>query len=316
MRECGDFLSLVAVADVQQELINKVDLPRVAKFADHRQMLDSCDLDAVYIATLAGVREAIAIDAIDAGLHVMCEKPMAADSDACRRINEAAKAAKRVVGVNFEMRFYDWVVHINEWIAQGMLGRVEAIHMQELWDGHKAFGPSSQRRRRLIDVAGALDCGIHRADLARSFAGGGEWQRVEAQGAWFDETSTLPPHITVLATLDSGAYLSLTSSFAYTAYIKSIAYQEIMTVVGTKGIIHVVEGTDRKIHVELVCDEVSQMASYDMTLHSRIIPRVLREFTARIEGMPHDGILALGEDGLAAQQFIERANASALAHRA
>lgn len=315
MHLSSDFVTLVAVADVQQANLDRVESSGVQKFLDYRQMLDVCDLDAVYIATLASIRETIALDAIAAGLHVMCEKPMAANSDACQRIVKAAEASNLVVGVNFEMRFYDWVIQINQWISQGLLGRIEAVHIQEMWDGHKSFGASAARRRRLIDEAGALDCGIHRADLARVFIGGGNWQRIEAQGAWFGETSAYPPHISVIATLDTGAYTTLTSSFAYTAYIDAVAYSEIFTIVGTQGIVHVVEGTDRNIHIELVSRDLSQTCTAGLTLHGRIIPKVLREFTARIEGTPHDDLLATGSDGLAAQQFVERANANALANR-
>jgi len=315
MRDSSEFLTLAAVADLQQANLDRVELPGVQKFLDHREMINQCDLDAVYIATLANVREAIALDAIAAGLHVMCEKPMAADSNACRRIIEAADASSRVVGVDFEMRFYDWVIQVNQWIAQGLLGQIEAVHIQEMWDGHKSFGKTADRRRRLIDIAGALDCGIHRADLARVFAGGGNWQRIDAQGAWFGETSELPPHISVIATLDTGAYLSLTSSLAFTAHIDPRAYNEIFTIVGTLGIIHVVEGSDRIIHVELVSRDLSQTFTSSHTSHAQIIPNVLREFTSRIEGLPHDGLLATGEDGLAAQVFVERANASAVANR-
>lgn len=315
LRDSREFLTLVAVADPRLEDGDSSELPGIRTFSDYKKMLRQCDLDAVYIATLASVREAIACDAIAAGLHVMCEKPMAQDSHACQRIIEAAEASSRVVGVNFEMRFYDWVVQVNQWIAQGLLGRVEAVHIQEMWDGHKAFGPAADRRRRLMDVAGSLDCGIHRADLARVFAGGGNWQRVEAQGAWFGETCALPPHISVIATLDTGAYVSLTSSFAFTAYIEPKAYNEIFTIVGSLGIIHVVEGTDRKIHVELVSRDLSQTYVCEQTSHEQIIPKVLKEFTSRIKGLPHDGFMATGEDGLAAQQFVERANADAVANR-
>lgn len=315
MRDCGDFLTLAAAADVQQTNLDVVASQGVRTFADHQAMIDACDLDAVYIATLAGARERIALDAIAAGLHVMCEKPMASDSEACRRIVAAAGGAGRVVGVNFEMRFYDWVMQVNRWIAGDLLGRVEAVHVHEMWDGHKAFGPASARRRRLMDIAGALDCGIHRADLARLFAGGGNWQRIVAQGAWFDETCELPPHISVIASLDTRACVSLTSSLAYTAYVDAVAYLETFTIVGTSGIVHVMEGTDRTIHIELAARNLSRKLTQDAASHVQTIPRVLREFAARIEDKPHDNILATGEDGLAAQQFIERANADAVAHR-
>jgi len=310
-----DFLRLVAVSDLQQANLDRVEVGGVEKFLDYREMIARCDLDAVYIATLASVREAISLDAIAAGLHVLCEKPMALDCDACTRILDAAEKADRVVGVNFEMRFYDWVRQISDWIGQGLIGRIEAVHMLDMSDSHKAFGPMAERRKRLMDIAGALDCGSHRADLARLFTGGGNWQQIEAHGAWFGETSVPPPHISVLATLENGAHFSLASSMAYTAYIEPRAFQETFTIVGNLGIIHVYQGTDKTVLVELASRDLSKTYKTEHVAHSDIIPAVLREFTARIEGTPHDGILATGEDGLAVQQFVERANASAIANR-
>lgn len=310
----SDCVRFVAASDLQQANLDKLQAPGIAKYTDYRQMLAECKLDAVYLATLSSVREKIAIDALTAGLHVMCEKPMATDAAACRRMVDAAKKAGKLIGVNFEVRFYSWVRQARKWINAGRLGRIEAIHILDMWDGHKSFGELAPRRRRLVEVAGGLDCGIHRADLAR-FLAGGEWRDIEAYGAWFGEAVDPPPHVSVLARLDSGAHFSLTSSMGYTAHIEPKAFLETIVFAGDRGVIQYTEGTDRKIRVELASADEATVLEDTHLAHSAIMPAVIREFAARIEGRPHDNILATGEDGLAAQQFVERANASAMARR-
>jgi len=310
----GDCVRFVAASDLHQANLDKLEAPDVAKFTDYRQMFAQCRLDAVYVATLAGAREAITLDAIAAGLHVICEKPMSLDAAGCQRMVDAAKRAGRLIGVNFEMRFYDWVRTARNWINAGRLGRVEAIHIQDMWDGHKSFGELAARRRRLIEAAGALDCGIHRADLAR-FLAGGEWRDIDAYGAWFGEDINLPPHLSVLARLDTGTHFSLTTSLGYTAHIEPRAYLETIVIAGDRGVIQYVENTDRKVHIQLASADETAFLEGTHPSHSKIMPSVIREFAARIEGRPHEGLMATGEDGLAAQTFVERANAGAIQRR-
>jgi predicted dehydrogenase len=77
----------------------------VPAVADHRALIDAGDLDAVVVCSPNGTHAAVTLDALDAGLHVLVEKPLCitlADAD---RIVAAARERDRVVQVGYMKRF-------------------------------------------------------------------------------------------------------------------------------------------------------------------------------------------------------------------
>ncbi len=312
LQKCED-VTLVAAADMNVANLEELE-GDIEKFASHSEMIEKADLDAVYIATLADSHEQIACDALKAGLHVVCEKPMASDAAACRRMVEAAEAAGRQIVIDFPLRFSGHFQQIRQWVRDGRLGRVEAVHIQEFWDGHKAYGPLAERRLRLTEKAGTLDCGIHRADLARFFTDADKWTSVQAIGRWFGEVVSLPPHIAVLAELDNGVLVTLNGSFAYTAYIEPKDKHELFTLVGTKGVVRFFETQDGPHLLRLFSDSGNE--EIEVSRQGKAIPALLSEFAAVAEGRldkPEFG--ATGLDGLRAQEFVDLANADAVRRR-
>jgi predicted dehydrogenase len=76
-----------------------------AAYADHRELLDRTDLDAVLICSPAATHAEIALTALDAGLHVFVEKPMCLTLAAADEIVKASRDAGRVVQVGYMNRF-------------------------------------------------------------------------------------------------------------------------------------------------------------------------------------------------------------------
>src|SRR5690349_24791763 len=75
-----------------EELAAKYAVPQV--FTDYRQMIEHGKLDAVVVATPDDTHYAIVIAALDAGLHVMCEKPVALNAQHARAMVEKAEAMR------------------------------------------------------------------------------------------------------------------------------------------------------------------------------------------------------------------------------
>jgi predicted dehydrogenase len=314
IRGAGERCRLAAVCDVNAENLARIDAAGAARFADHRAMIAAGGLDAVYVATLVDSHARIAIDALGAGLHVVCEKPMAASVEECRAMLAAAERAGRLLAINFETRYHASSLRIRRWIREGRLGRVEAIHAQNLWDGHKVFGPIGARRKRLTDLAGALDCGVHKADLIRFFCGG-NWKEVRAMGRWFGEDVAKPPHISVLASLDNGVLATLNASFAYTAYIPGRLFNDVLTIVGTHGVVSHMGDMQTPSVVKLVSADLTEEVPWDDASHDHVMVSLLNEFCDVAEGRKPaaDAVFATGQDGLMAQVFVEEANRQALA---
>ncbi|MCE9589150.1 MAG: Gfo/Idh/MocA family oxidoreductase [Planctomycetes bacterium] len=309
-----DRFTLAAVCDISRDNLAAVGAQGVAQFTDHREMLAKAEIDAVYVATLADTHAAIAIEAMKAGKHVICEKPMATSVEDCRAMVETAEKNKRILAVNFETRYEAEVRAVRRWIDEGRLGRIEAVHVQHFWDGHKAFGALAARRFRLSDLAGGLDCGIHKADQIRHFCGG-RWADISARGRWFGESTKHPPHISVTAELDNGVLATLSASFAYGAYMQPVATSDVLTIVGSAGVVNCFNDTIRTTTLRLHSQSLVEAIDLTGVSHVHPMTELVRDFADAVEGRGVTQRMATGVDGWQAQVFVEQANRDANAHR-
>src|SRR5262245_49187467 len=73
------------------EMAGKYAIPSV--FTDYREMIEKGRLDAVVVSTPDDLHYPVTMAALEAGLHVLCEKPMALNAEQAREMEEKAKAA-------------------------------------------------------------------------------------------------------------------------------------------------------------------------------------------------------------------------------
>jgi predicted dehydrogenase len=313
---------LVAACDVSQDLVNQVQ--GVARYTDFRQMFAREKLDTIYVATLSDTHAAITLEALKAGYHVICEKPMANGLADCKAMADAARELNRRLFINFETRLYGHMRQIRQWIADGRLGRVEAVHLNSLWDGHKNTGELAERRGRLLKMAGGLDCGIHKLDLARYFAGGARWRTIKALGAWYGEAFTFPPHIAVLGRLENGVMVTVNASLGYASQIKPRPMNDGLNIVGDRGIVAInndhdslEESAASKNPVRLITDSGVEKIAQIKSTHVAMIGE-LADLVAGVvmDGQPAPLELATGDDGVQAQWATETANQQAASERA
>ena len=93
--------------------------------ADYRELLAKDDIDAVYCAVPHNLHEQIYIDIINAGKHLLGEKPFGIDIEANRKIMEAIKAHPEVmVRCSSEFPFYPACQKLIEWIRDGKFGKI------------------------------------------------------------------------------------------------------------------------------------------------------------------------------------------------
>ena len=149
-------------------------------FGDLDTMLDSGGLDAVSIVTTDSSHAAVALKAIERGLHVMCEKPLATNYADAMKMAKAAKRKKVKTAVNFSYRRSAAVQYASKLVQSGKLGRVihvEASYLQS-WLASSAWGTwkdSPQLLWRLSRKHGSNgdlgDIGVHIYDLVSFVAG-------------------------------------------------------------------------------------------------------------------------------------------------
>lgn len=118
-------LKLTAVCDLDAEKLGK--FPEVAGFTKHRELLKSSLVDAVIIATPHFSHTTIGIDAIEAGLHVLVEKPVAVQIADGEKLIKAHKGKKTVFAAMFNQRTDPNYQKIREMVQGGELGRIRRV---------------------------------------------------------------------------------------------------------------------------------------------------------------------------------------------
>jgi len=310
---------LIAIADPNQASMDEVKASGVHKYRKASDMFAKERLDAVCIATPVESHKETTLLALKAGCHVCCEKPMAMTDQECRVMIKAAGKARRILAIDFESRFYPGYQHVRKWIAEGHLGKIHAVHVDSMWDGHKAAGivsaAMSVRRKGFLDRSGCLDCGVHKLDIVRYVCGGGQWRDVRAIGAWFDEDVRFPPHIGVQGRLGKDTVVTLNESFAFGAYMKQRPTYVNVAVIGTRGVVVLESLKDQPPAFRLTSDSLNAVVPLDETDHAQTIVYLLRELDAAIHGGAGPFNFAIGEDGLAAQLALDAANRDAVKGR-
>jgi predicted dehydrogenase/nucleoside-diphosphate-sugar epimerase len=134
--------------------------------------------DAVHILTPPDTHAAVAIAALEAGAHVLVEKPMATSTADARRMEEAAQAAGRVLCVDHNRLFDPTVVRAQALLAAGAIGTlvsVEAAQGVNVQEGGQAAAPLTMW----------MNLAPHPLYLLRAFVG--EIQEAQACGGPFGE---------------------------------------------------------------------------------------------------------------------------------
>jgi predicted dehydrogenase len=113
---------LVAVCDLDPQRAARVvgDRSTVEIETDVSRLLQRDDVDAVAIATPARTHAELAIAALEAGKHVLVEKPLAANLDDARRMVEVASAQGRALMLDHTFCYTPAVRHIRQMIADGV----------------------------------------------------------------------------------------------------------------------------------------------------------------------------------------------------
>jgi len=183
---------VVAVADIDASRLDMIaDRYQIARrTTNFREVVEDSFIDAVAVCVPAQRHVVIALAALDAGKHLLIEKPLALDLEECDLLIEKAAQSTSKVTVGFNLRWHRLVREAREMIRRGDLGRVELI--RTTLTSHHEKVPDWRKRRD--DGGGALnEMAVHHFDLWR-FLLGSEVEEVFAtsrSGDRDDETVTV-----------------------------------------------------------------------------------------------------------------------------
>lgn len=140
---------------------------------DYHRLVERSDIELVDVSTPGSSHRDIALAALEAGKHVLCEKPLANTLDEAREMVEAARRAGTVNMVNFNYRRVPAVAFAKRLVEEGRLGEIRhwrAVYLQNI-----ALDPELPliwRFRKEEAGSGALgDLGAHLVDLAHYLVG-------------------------------------------------------------------------------------------------------------------------------------------------
>lgn len=170
-------VEVVACADIDQAradaFAQELGIPRA--FTDVAELLALPGLDAVSIVTPDSSHCPLSLQAIAAGKHVLCEKPLATSYADAQKMAEAAQAAGVINMVNFSYRNSSAIQLATQWVADGKIGRIRHVEGRYLqsWLTGKDWGDWKTSPNWLWRLSkghhskGALgDVGVHIIDFA------------------------------------------------------------------------------------------------------------------------------------------------------
>lgn len=147
-----------------------LNLSGVACFTDVGRMLRTMDLDAVSICVPTYLHKQVTLQCLQAGLHVLCEKPMALTSAECRIMIAAARQARRILQIGQCIRFWPQYVKAMEIVKSRRYGKVLAATFQRL-SMTPVWSWKNWMMKHSLSGGAALDLHIHDADFVQYLFG-------------------------------------------------------------------------------------------------------------------------------------------------
>ncbi|WP_075035640.1 Gfo/Idh/MocA family protein [Halobacillus dabanensis] len=163
----SDRVEIIAVADVieknAKECGEKFSIPQV--FTDYKEMLAQCSLDAVSVCTPNKFHAEASIHVLEAGCHVLCEKPPAMNVEEAKAMEEAAERNGKILTYGFHFRYAPEVQALKRFTEGGALGNIYAATIKAVRRrGIPGWGVFTNKE--LQGGGPLIDIGVHMLDTA------------------------------------------------------------------------------------------------------------------------------------------------------
>jgi len=162
--------TLVAVVDTRQAATEAVAASHQCQaYASVDELLESATIDAAIVSTPPATHPEICIKLARAGVHVLCEKPLAIDQHAATPMIETAKQCGTILTMASKFRYVSDMVFARQLITSGVLG--EILLFENTFAGHVDMG---RRWNSLPEISGGgvlIDNGTHSVDIIRYLLG-------------------------------------------------------------------------------------------------------------------------------------------------
>lgn len=202
---------------------------QIDTYTDYRELLKRRDIDAVSIVLPNNLHYRVAIESLEAGKHVLLEKPMALTINECQQIEAKAKEKRLKLYIGFEARLSSLWGRIKTIIEQGKIGEPLTASV-ELWRGPYYRGSGDWRLSVGQVGSWILEEPIHFFDLVRWYFNSiGEPETVYAKANSKIGQSNLTDNFLAVIGFPKNRYATIL--FTLAAY----EHHQIVKVIGDKG---------------------------------------------------------------------------------
>jgi len=234
---------MVAFCDIIPERAEKAakeyGIPGAKVYTDYKELLKDESIEVVHVCTPNRAHSFITVDALEAGKHVMCEKPMAINSEEAKKMLDAAKRTGKKLSIGYQSRFRDDSLYLKKEVEDGTLGDIY-------------YAKATALRRRAVPTWGVflneyeqgggplIDIGTHALDLTLwtmnnykpKYCVGTTYHKLNkdtnqgnAWGNWDPEKFTVEDSAFGFIVMENGATIVLESAWA----LNTLDYREAVT---------------------------------------------------------------------------------------
>ncbi len=213
----SDYADVTAIADTDYAkaavLAEKYKIPKF--YRDAEKIFADPEIDAVHINTPTNSHLALSLAALEAGKHVLVEKPMARKSEEAKRMAQAAKKASCQLMVGMNLRFRPDVMILHEFVEGGELGTVRVVRASWL-KRKETWSRSPWLHETRISGGGVLmDLGLQLLDVVWWTLGKPKIKRVTASLSKDRLNLRVEDTVTAYYVFHGGATLQLNATWAY-----------------------------------------------------------------------------------------------------
>ncbi|MDP5274058.1 Gfo/Idh/MocA family protein [Chengkuizengella axinellae] len=142
-KQFADRCKVVALMDIYPEKSKKLNEQynlNADIYSDHQELLKREDIDVVSICTPPYTHASLTVDSLNAGKHVLVEKPMASSLKECDEMNAAAKTNHKILSVIAQNRFLSPMFKLKNVLDSGELGKIAHAQIDSFWwRGHSYY---------------------------------------------------------------------------------------------------------------------------------------------------------------------------------
>jgi len=151
-----------------QKLANSI---RADTRSNWREVVSDPKIEAIIVCTPPHLHSEVSIASMEAGKHVLCEKPLARTTEEAETMIKTAKQTGRVLKCGFNHRHHPAILQARKWVDSGLLGQLDFARCKYGICGRVGYETEWRANPKLVGGGQLMEQGIHAIDLFRWFLG-------------------------------------------------------------------------------------------------------------------------------------------------